>query len=91
MKSSKVCHGCDLAECQREDLERQRDPAILEGQYHYIWGQGIDVRPHSILNAGLGKCLRHNDQQLNLGISKKSILGMDLRDIVAHKCQKGEV
>ena len=91
MDGREVCYSCDLAECEREELEWLRDPAVLQSQNDGVGSQGIDVRPHSIVNADLRKNLRHNDQQLSLGINKDPTSGIDLRGSVAYKRQKGEI
>ena len=57
MDGCEVCYNCNFPERDREELERLRDPTILEGQYNRIGCQGSDVRPHSIVNADLRRDL----------------------------------
>ena len=57
MDSRQVCYSCNLADCKREKLEGLRDPAVLESQDDGVGSQGINVRPHSIVNADLRKNL----------------------------------
>ena len=76
----KIRHRCDLTGCERKELKRLRDPAVLQRQNDGAGSQSVDMCSHSVVNADLRKDLRHNDQQLSLRMSTETKLGAGLEE-----------